>query len=185
MSTTAGNNGNASASSCIVLPGTFKSMVHPNTTGDISVTINGISCLNELLKDSRSIAPPTPPGRSNSSSMNNNNGTLRFDDVSAKVQLTYRAQTHSSLQDMMVATPRRLAIPCRGKVSISSKSNNSSPSSSEGALPFASAAATPNTPPSSASVDNSKNFIKQYDMMFIQSDFQPGQPFFSGTHLNL
>ena len=130
---------------CVVLPGTFKSMLHPNTTGDINITISGVSSLNELLITRPQSPPPTPPSK-NEDSGTSKNVVIESKVVDARVQLAYRQYTNHE-------SPRRAVINCKGKFSITNK-------------------------PAPNGVENS---IKQYDMLFAQSDIEPGKSFFSVT----
>ena len=240
--------------SCVVLPGTFKSMLLPNTTGDISITIPGISCLNDLLvavgganaattssapggNGGKSIqAPPTPgadtpsttpaPAPAPAPAPKDTQGNARSQEFQARIQLTYR-QTMMAGADPQglfnsasntnggallhggapssplpgssssgqvangggpvnnastnmpgpLSPSKRIQIQARGKMSITTTNKGSAGSSS----PVSNPATDPASSTPSSSASSTVNVIRQYDMMFVQSDFEPGQQFFSVT----
>lgn len=179
-------NGNAKNAGALVLPGTFKSMVHPNVTGDIAITLAGCHSLSELLHDKLDDCNSSPNAKSCAGFKN--------DEVYAKIQFNYRlpsgdASTLSAPaqpvavwnnaspppppppglllgggnnSDGVDAPTRRYACKCRGKISVSQKLNTEQDSD----------------------LNNNNNagvMVKQYDMMFIQQDFELGQQFMALT----
>jgi hypothetical protein len=166
-------------SQAVILSGTFKSMLNPNITGDITICIPNVSDLNQLLQtltvpslsdsaaasDSNS-APPSPANDVNGGITAPSNVVYKSGEFNSLVQLIFRSSS-PTVVDQSPSVQQKRQFHSRGKICVSSLARV--PSSAMHSTP------SPLTKP------DLQNAIKQYDMMFVQSDFEPGQSFFSVT----
>ena len=171
-------------------------MVHPNTIGDVAIHLPQLQSLNDLFPSSSAQAAvkgTMPP-------------VLRSHEFEARVQLTFRQQpppSSSSSSSLMVAgqpapaelltggmmpgSPvaqgnappvRRSTVMCKGKFVVSTTTKTSMDANAAMTPPMeamSSPMSVSGTPTKEART------IRQYDMMLVQSEFEPGQPFFSMT----
>ena len=163
-------------------PGTFKSMLNPSICGDISISIPGYQCINDLFLDNSASASAAADGPSVSTSVpiaadvhpndDQSKAAVKSHEFAATINLTYRqssmdqgssGQAPSANQQVssLSTAQKRISIPCRGKISISGQMNNSSNGN--------------------GGSDEDVHVLKQYEMMFVQTDFDPSMQFFSVT----
>lgn len=166
----------------VVLPGTFKSIIHPNVTGDISVTIQDITSLHDAIR-----AQKTQIDTSTSCDARVHGVELKSQELKASVKLIYRnhhtppsspAHSDSIATNANTSTLKNAVFDCKGKICVSTTTRDAGSVESEHGR---NSPATPKGSPPAQLPSAAQNLIKQYEMMFVQSDFDPGQCFFSVT----
>lgn len=153
----------------VTLPGTFKSTLGQGVTGDLTITIPGMQTLNELLIGEVAV-------EEEQKDKDSIDGIRASREFMACIHLTFRQSSAeapgSPGHPLTPPTPlsvRRQSIECRGKISVSTATKSTAAASVSDA---SAAAGSPQQPPTT-------NIIRQYELMFVQRDFEPGQPFFA------